>query len=57
MVDPPGMIKVIASLGGYLNRKNDLEPEPACMWWGMRNLFEHVKARESLEQAFGVTYG
>jgi len=51
------MVKMIASLGGFLNRKNDGEPGPQTMWIGMRNMYEHVRARLAFEDAFGQTYG
>ena len=51
------MIKMIASLGGFLNRKNDGDPGPQTMWIGMRNMHEHVRARLAFEETFGKTYG
>ena len=51
------MIKIIASLGGFLNRKNDGEPGHQTMWLGMRNMHEHIKARFAFEDVFGHTYG
>ncbi len=51
------MVKMIASLGGFLNRKSDGDPGPKPMWIGIRNMYEHIKAREAFEQAFGQTYG
>jgi len=51
------MIKMVASLGGFLNRKGDGDPGYQTMWIGMRNMYEHVKARLAFEDAFGHTYG
>lgn len=58
--DPPPlneMIKLIASLGGFLNRSGDNNPGPSALWKGMNGIYEHVKAREAFELVFGHTYG
>ena len=58
--DPPplnDMIKLIASLGGFLNRSSDNNPGPSALWEKVRGLYEHVKAREAFELVFGHTYG
>lgn len=34
------MIKMIASLSGFLNRKNDGELEPQTMWISTRNMYD-----------------
>jgi hypothetical protein len=57
---PPSLkdtLKIIAQLGGFLGRKHDGEPGPIVMWKGLRNLYEHIKAREAFTRAFGNTYG
>ena len=51
------MIKMVASLGSFLNRKGDGDLGHQTMWIGMRNMYEHVKARLAFEDAFGHTYG
>jgi hypothetical protein len=58
--DPPPlneMIKLFASLGGFLNRSCDKNPGPGALWKGLKDLHEHVKAREAFESVFGHTYG
>ena len=47
------MTKMVASLGGYLNRKSDPSPGTKTLWLGMRSMQEHLKAREAFEQTFG----
>ena len=51
------MIRMVASLGGYLNRKSDPEPGVKTMWLGLRNMQEHIKAREAFEVVYGQTCG
>ena len=51
------MIRMVASLGGYLNRKTDPEPGVKTMWIGFRNLQEHLKAKEAFEAVYGKTCG
>jgi len=51
------MIRMIASLGGYLNRKSDPEPGVKTMWLGLKNLQEHIKAKEAFEAVYGRTCG
>lgn len=48
------MIKMIASLGGYLNRKNDPEPGPTTLWIGLQRLKDFLLAQQTLRD---VTYG
>lgn len=50
-------LKMIARLGGFLGRKHDGDPGPIVMWKGMRNLHEHIRAREAFQNAYGHTYG
>jgi hypothetical protein len=57
---PPNLnsiVKMIASLGGYMNRNNDPNPGPKNMWVGLSSLYEHIKARKMLTQIYGNTYG
>lgn len=51
------MIRMVASLGGYLNRKSDPEPGVKTMWIGLRNMQEHLKAKEAFEVVYGATCG
>jgi hypothetical protein len=49
------MLRLVATLGGYLNRKSDPPPGVKAMWIGIRNMQEHLKAKEAL--VYGKTYG
>jgi Transposase DNA-binding/Transposase Tn5 dimerisation domain len=51
------MTRMVASLGGYLNRKSDSEPGVKTMWIGLRNMQEHLKAKEAFEVVYGATCG
>jgi len=51
------MIRMVASLGGYLNRKSDPDPGIKTMWIGLRNMQEHLKAKEAFEAVYGATCG
>lgn len=47
---PPSLevfIKMIGSLGGYLNRKNDPPPGPKVMWIGFNRMYDFALAWES----------
>lgn len=48
------MIKMIASLGGYMNRKNDPEPGPTTLWIGFQRLKDFLLAQQALRD---ITYG
>ena len=50
-------LRMVASLGGYLNRKSDPEPGVKTMWIGLRNMQEHLKAKEAFEAVYGATCG
>jgi hypothetical protein len=51
------MTRMIASLGGYLNRKSAPEPGVKTMWIGFRNMQEHLRAKEAFEAVYGPTCG
>jgi len=51
------MIRMVASLGGYLNRPSDPEPGVKTLWVGLRNMQEHLKTKEAMEIVYGHTYG
>jgi hypothetical protein len=48
---------MVASLGGYLNKKSNQEPGVKTMWIGFRNMQEHIRAKEAFEAAYGNTCG
>ena len=41
------MIRMIASLGGFLNRKNDGYPGPQTIWLGMQRNIDFAIAMEA----------
>ena len=49
------MIRIIASLGGYMNRRSDPMPGVKTLWIGLRNLQEHIKAIEAFSKMTGYT--
>lgn len=51
------MIRMVASLGGYINKKSNSEPGIKTMWIGLRNMQEHLKAKEAFEAVYGKTCG
>lgn len=51
------MIRMVASLGGYQNYKSSPEPGVKTLWIGVRNMQEHLKAKDAFESAYGVTCG
>lgn len=51
------MIRMAASLGGFMNRRTDPEPGPKTLWVGLSKLQEHIKARQVFSDVFGHTYG
>ena len=51
------MTRMVASLGGFLNRKSDPDPGVKTMWIGLRNMQEHLKAKEAFEVVYGPTCG
>ena len=48
------MVNMIASMGGYLNRKNDTEPGPTTLWIGLQRLRDFLLAKQALSN---ITYG
>ena len=48
---------MVASLGGYPNRKSDPEPGVKTMRTGFQNMQEHLRAKEAFEAVYGKTYG
>ncbi|ARB93815.1 IS4 family transposase [Legionella longbeachae] len=48
------MMKMTASLEGYMNRKNDPEPGPTTLWIGLQRLKDHLLAQQTLRD---ITYG
>jgi hypothetical protein len=51
------MTRMVASLGGYLNRKSDPEPGVKTMWIGLRNMQEHLRAKEAFDAVYGNICG
>lgn len=51
------MIRMVASLGGYINRKSNSDPGVKTIWIGLRNMQEHLKAKEAFEAVYGATCG
>lgn len=51
------MIKMIASLGGYLNRKHDGEPGPTTLWMGLQQLRDFIIARNAFNSIGNVSCG
>jgi hypothetical protein len=45
----------IATMGGYLNRKNDSPPGPKAMWQGLSQLYNFLQIN-SIYRHF-LTYG
>lgn len=48
------MIKMIASLDGYMNRKSDPEPAPTTLWIGLQRLKNLLLTQQTLRD---ITYG
>jgi hypothetical protein len=51
------MINKIARFGGYLNRKNDIEPGPTALWIGLQRMKDFILASQSLSCVWKETYG
>lgn len=51
------MINRIAQFGGYLNRKNDIEPGPTALWIGLQRMRDFILASQSLSCVWKETYG
>ena len=57
--EPPSldtMVRMIASLGGFLNRKNDGFPGPKTLWIGLQRAADFVLALEA-QRGVGESYG
>lgn len=50
------MVRLVASLGGFLNRKSDGFPGPKTLWIGLQRAADFVLALEA-QRAVGETYG
>jgi hypothetical protein len=50
------MVRLVASLGGFLNRKRDGFPGPKTLWIGLQLAADFVLALEA-QRAVGETYG
>ena len=45
---------MIASMGGYLNRKSDPDPGPTTIWIGLQRLKDVLLAHKAIME---ITYG
>ncbi|WP_328985024.1 IS4 family transposase [Thiorhodovibrio winogradskyi] len=57
--EPPSldsMIRMVASLGGFLNRKSDGVPGPKTLWIGLQRIPDFVRALEAYSSV-GDSYG
>lgn len=50
------IIRMLASFGGYLNRKNDPPPGPKSIWTGLQKLKDFIFASMMLQKVEGRTY-
>lgn len=50
------MVRMVASLGGFLNRKSDGFPGPKTLWIGLQRIPDFVLALEA-QRSVGATYG
>lgn len=48
------MIRMVASLGSYINRKSNPEPGVKTIGIGLTNMQEHLKAKEAFEAVYGA---
>lgn len=51
------MIKMIACLGGYLDRNNDPDPGPTTIWLGLQRLRDFLIAKEAILGISSNSYG
>jgi hypothetical protein len=51
------MVRTVAALGGYINTNSRPEPGPKTIWIGLRNMQEHLRAKEAYEAAYGIICG
>lgn len=51
------MTRIIASLSGYINHKSNPETGVKTIWIGLRNLQEHLRAKEAFDVGYGHTCG
>ena len=47
------MMQLVASLGGFLQRKNDKHPGPKPIWIGLQSLADLLLAASSLQLTYG----
>jgi hypothetical protein len=50
------MVRMVASLGGFLNRKSDGFPGPKTLWIGLQRVADFVLALEA-QRSVGAAYG
>ena len=51
------MVRMVAGLGGFLNRKHDGFPGPQTIWIGLQRAADFVLALEASRAADGGSYG
>lgn len=51
------LIRMVAKLGGFLNRKNDGEPGPAVIWRGMQRVKDFIIVQQIYSDVGNKTYG
>lgn len=51
------MMRLIAKLGGFLDRKNDKEPGPKAIWLGLKKLDDFVENTKVALKLVPGTYG
>ena len=57
--EPPSldtMVRMVASLGGFLNRKSDGFPGPKTLWIGLQRAADFVLALDA-QRSIGESYG
>jgi hypothetical protein len=58
-MQPPNLhdiIRMLATLGGFLNRKNDGEPGPTAIWIGLQRVRDFILMQE-ISLKVNKTYG
>lgn len=51
------LVRMLAILGGFLNRKNDGEPGPSAIWLGLQKIKDFMFANQIFLSIQEKTYG
>ncbi len=51
------LVRMVAVLGGFLNRKQDGEPGPAAIWLGLQKTKDFILAHQVFSSIREKTYG